>query len=389
MSESFRLGTLDQLIDFKNGKAVKKSNGTVPIYGGNGILGYTDQSNYKTNLIVGRVGAYCGSVHIEKHECWVSDNAIAGIPKNSNSIDYCYYLLKSLKLNEQQVGSSQPLLTQGILNNIQVKIEFDSKRQILLANTLSTLDAKIDCNNRLNAELESMAKMLYDYWFVQFDFPDTSGRPYRTTGGKMLYNEVLKREIPAHWENSNVLAIADILGGGTPTKKKPEFWGGSIPFFTPTDASGSIFKFSTSDYITDAGLNGSSTKLFDKNTVFITARGSVGKLVLAGVQMAMNQSCYALRAKENVGYVFMFFMAKELIHHLQIKSSGSVFDSIVSNDIELTQLAIPSIDLIQQFSVITEPMFEKISNNTKENEQLAELRDWLLPMLMNGQVVVS
>ena len=186
-----------------------------------------------------------------------------------------------------------------------------------------------------------------------------------------------------------MLAVADLLGGGTPSKKKPEFWCGDIPFFTPTDADGTIFKFSTADYITEAGLKGSSTKRFGKHTVFITARGSVGRLVLAGVNMAMNQSCYALRAKPSISHVFLFFLAKELIHHLQVKSSGSVFDSIVSNDIELTNLAIPKDEVIKKFAAIVEPAFEKIANNTKQNQQLAQLRDWLLPLLMNGQVTVA
>jgi type I restriction enzyme, S subunit len=261
--------------------------------------------------------------------------------------------------------------------------------QMRIADVLSALDAKIDCNNRINAELEAMAKTLYDYWFVQFDFPDANGKPYKFFGGKMEYNATLKRKIPKGWRDSSILAVADLLGGGTPTKKKPEYWGGDIPFFTPTDADGTIFKFSTADYITDDGLKGSSTKRFGKHTVFITARGSVGRLVLAGVDMAMNQSCYALRAKPGVSHVFLFFLAKELIHHLQVKSSGSVFNSIVSNDIELTNLAIPKGEVIKKFAAVVEPVFEKIGNNTKENQHLAELRDWLLPMLMNGQVRVA
>ena len=258
-----------------------------------------------------------------------------------------------------------------------------------VAGLLKDIDAKIDCNNRINSELEAMAKTLYDYWFVQFDFPDAHGKPYKSSGGKMVYNATLKREIPSGWHDSNVLAVADLLGGGTPTKKKPDYWGGDIPFFTPTDADGSIFKFSTADYITSEGLKGSSTKLFSKHTVFITARGSVGRLVLAGVDMAMNQSCYALRAKTGTSHVFLFFLAKELIHHLHVKSSGSVFDSIVSNDIELTKLAIPKGEVIEMFAAVVEPAFEKIANNTKENQQLAQLRDWLLPLLMNGQVTVA
>ena len=275
-----------------------------------------------------------------------------------------------------------------ILTGIHLQdLNFDEQSSI--SGVLRVIDAKIDCNNRINAELEAMAKTLYDYWFVQFDFPDANGKPYKSSGGKMAYNATLKREIPSGWHDSNVLAVADLLGGGTPTKKKPDYWGGDIPFFTPTDADGSIFKFSTADYITSEGLKGSSTKLFSKHTVFITARGSVGRLVLAGVDMAMNQSCYALRAKTGISHVFLFFLAKELIHHLHVKSSGSVFDSIVSNDIELTKLAIPKGEVIEKFAAVVESAFEKIANNTKENHQLAQLRDWLLPFLMNGQVTVA
>ena len=290
---------------------------------------------------------------------------------------------------KQAVGATMPNLNTAILSAVPLNLPPNKDIQRRTAAILSALDAKIDCNNRINAELEAMAKTLYDYWFVQFDFPDANGKPYKSSGGKMAYNATLKREIPSGWHDSNVLAVADLLGGGTPTKKKPHYWGGDIPFFTPTDADGSIFKFSTTDYITSEGLKGSSTKLFSKHTVFITARGSVGRLVLAGVDMAMNQSCYALRAKAGISHVFLFFLAKELIHHLHVKSSGSVFDSIVSNDIELTQLAIPKSEVIEEFAEVVEPIFEKIANNTKENQQLAQLRDWLLPLLMNGQVTVA
>jgi len=258
-----------------------------------------------------------------------------------------------------------------------------------IAAVLSAIDGKIDCNNRISYELEAMAKTLYDYWFVQFEYPDLHGKPYKSSGGLVTYSTTLKRGIPMGWQDSSILVVADLLGGGTPTKKKDEYWGGDIPFFTPTDADGGTFKFSTADYITHEGLKGSSTKIFGKHTVFITARGSVGKLTLAGVEMAMNQSCYALRAKPEISYTFLYFLARELIHHLQVKASGSVFDSIVSNDIELTKLAIPPRDLIEEFATIVEPAFEKIANNIKENLELAQLRDWLLPMLMNGQVTVA
>ncbi|AEK59845.1 restriction endonuclease subunit S [Collimonas fungivorans] len=304
------------------------------------------------------------------------------------------YLLYAMLSEFVQGQINRSDKTGSIVSNLRIPLLKELEIPLIdgseeIAAVLSTIDAKIDCNNRISAELEAMAKTLFDYWFVQFNFPDANGKPYKSSGGKMVHNAILKREIPKGWADSSIQAIADLLGGGTPTKKKSEYWGGDIPFFTPTDADGTIFKFSTADYITDDGLKGSSTKLFGKNTVFITARGSVGRLVLAGVDMAMNQSCYALRAKPGVSHVFLFYLAKELIHHLHVKSSGSVFNSIVSNDIELTNLAIPKGEVITKFAAVVEPMFEKIGNNTKENQHLATLRDWLLPMLMNGQVTTA
>lgn len=192
------------------------------------------------------------------------------------------------------------------------------------------------------------------------------------------------------WLASNILLLAELLGGGTPTKANSTYWNGSIPFFTPTDSGKNIYSLSTQDNITEVALKKSSTRLFKKNTVFITARGSVGRLALNAVPMAMNQSCYALSTKQGVSFVFLYYLAKELIHHLEVKATGSVFNSIVSNDIEHTYLALPNnIKLIEEYAEKTEPLFEKIELLTKENQQLAVLRDWLLPLLMNGQVTVK
>ena len=389
MKEELKIRFLSDLIDFKNGKSIKPSSGNIPIYGGNGILGYSEKYNYNNILIIGRVGAYCGSIHYHKEKCWVSDNAIAGEVKSDYSIDYLYYLMKSLNLNDRQVGSSQPLLTQGVLNNISVKIYESSQTQQSIAAVLSALDKKIALNKQINARLEEMAKTLYDYWFVQFDFPDANGKPYKSSGGEMVFDETLKREIPKGWKSGNILNIANLLGGGTPSKSSPEYWNGNIPFFTPTDCDNSIFILDTADRITDAGLCNSSTRLFKKHSIFITARGSVGRSSINAVPMAMNQSCYAFQAKENVSYTFLFFLIRELIMILEVKATGSVFNSIVSSDIETTNLVISNKDLIMKFGEYCEPLFNQIETNLKQNHQLTQLRDFLLPMLMNGQISVA
>mgnify|MGYP001519017042 FL=1 len=156
---------------------------------------------------------------------------------------------------------------------------------------LQGLEKKIALNRQINQNLEAMAKQLYDYWFVQFDFPNEEGKPYKSSGGKMVWNEMLKREIPENWHSDNICLIADILSGGTPSKQINEYWNcGHIPFFGPTDYNGSMFQLQTADKITESGLQHCSSSLFEENTIIITARGSIGKLVIVGTPMAMNQS---------------------------------------------------------------------------------------------------
>ena len=148
---------LGDVIDFKNGKSIKKSDGNIPIYGGNGILGYTDKSNFSHTIVVGRVGAYCGSIHVEENLCWVSDNAIAGIPKEGQDLTYLYYVLKSLNLNSKQIGSSQPLITQSMLKDMVVDVEIDNEKQKRIAKSILIIDQKIQINNQINQELEAMS----------------------------------------------------------------------------------------------------------------------------------------------------------------------------------------------------------------------------------------
>ncbi len=146
------MAALSSFAEFSNGKKRPSSEGEYPVYGGNGILGYTDEYNMENGIIVGRVGVYCGSVFMEKGKCWVSDNAIKVKNKKESNLVYLYYLLKNLKLNERRIGTSQPLLTQGILNNIEVKVpELNTQNKI--ADILENLDRKIINNVEINDNL--------------------------------------------------------------------------------------------------------------------------------------------------------------------------------------------------------------------------------------------
>lgn len=149
---NYREITLREAIHFKNGKKRPTSEGNIPVYGGNEVLGYAGESNYEHCIIIGRVGAYCGSVYLEEGKCWVSDNAIAAVPSGDNDTKFFYYLLKGLHLNERHIGTSQPLLTQEILNKINCEVPSYPDQQ-RIAELLSSLDRKINVNRKLNDNL--------------------------------------------------------------------------------------------------------------------------------------------------------------------------------------------------------------------------------------------
>ncbi len=234
-----------------------------------------------------------------------------------------------------------------------------------------------------------MAKQLYDYWFVQFDFPNEEGKPYKSSGGKMVWNDKLKREIPDGWYADNICRIADILSGGTPSKQVDSYWqNGNIPFFGPTDYTGAIFQLTTAEYITNEGLKHCASSLFEEGVVIITARGSIGKIVVVGTPMAMNQSCYAFRPR-NDEFEYLFFLTAQLIEHLKAKGSGSIFKSIITADIENSILSIADETTRTLFTSTIRPLMNAIKENTKQIELLTKQRDELLPLLMNGQVSVN
>ena len=266
--------------------------------------------------------------------------------------------------------------------------DVDLSTQKRIASILSNIDRKIALNRAMNEELKQTARDLYDYWFLQFDFPDANGKPYRSSGGKMVYNPQLKREIPQGWEVGNICKVADILSGGTPSKSQPQFWNGNILFFGPTDYKNQMFQLNTKDRITEVGLNKCASSLYEEGVIIITARGSIGKLVICGRPMAMNQSCYALRSLKGE-YQYLYFLSQDLIKYLKVKGSGSTFDSIISSDIKASYFPIPYPNLITEFCKIVAPWFGHIKNNSVEIDHLRSLRDELLPLLMNGQVKVK
>ena len=259
-----------------------------------------------------------------------------------------------------------------------------------IASILSNLDTKIELNNRINAELEAMAKTVYDYWFVQFDFPNGEGKPYRTEGGKMVWSDELKREIPEGWEVKSLKEIANTGSGGTPLSSKNEYYeNGNIPWINSGELN-NPYILHTKNYITDEGLSNSSAKMFPAKTLLVALYGATaGKVSLLLIPACSNQAVCAILTKDKVYTTYLKFAFTDLYKYLINLSSGSARDNLSQDLINDLKFTIPNKPLLTSFDSIVTPIVEKISININENQQLTQLRDWLLPMLMNGQVRVN
>ena len=258
---------------------------------------------------------------------------------------------------KSMVGSSgRQRVQQSVLEELELSVpNLDEQRRI--GSFLAGLDEKIALNNRINDNLQQQAAALFSSLY------DRSNTEVRFTD------------------------LIQILGGGTPKTGENTYWNGNIAFFTPKDV-GTPYTLITEKTITEEGLSHCNSRLYPVNTVFVTARGTVGKVGMSGVPMAMNQSCYALVGKET-HQLLVYFYTLKAVDRLKHKASGAVFDAITTRDFESEQIMKLSDDDATAFLRVAEPMFQEVLNNNIENLRLSTLRDSLLPKLMSGEIDVS
>ena len=244
-----------------------------------------------------------------------------------------------------------------------------------IADILSAYDDLIENNRKQIKLLEEAAQRLYKEWFVDFHFP---GHEHST----------IVDGVPEGWEIYRFSDKVDIMSGGTPKTDNPNYYNGTIPFYTPKDSDGTFFAFNTIVNITEDGLNNCNSRLYPENTIIITARGTVGKTTLLAVPMAMNQSCYALKSDKINAPYYLFFALNKEIDSLKAMSNGGVFNTIIVKTFDSIHIAIPSNELITKFETLVTPIMEQIKIKTKEIFALSEARDRLLPKLISGEVEV-
>lgn len=314
--------------------------------------------------------------------------------KPGYDIDFIKYSLElSLQhLKNAAQGSQTKFLTMQILDSFHIP-DIPYWEQCRLIGSIKEVDTKIRLNKDIITELESTARTIYDYWFTQYDFPNAEGKPYRSSGGKMVWNEQLKREIPDGWHAGTIGDLGDIVSGGTPSTEKSEYYTtNGIAWVTPNDLSVNenllFFTHGARD-ITEAGLANSSAVLMPANTVLFSSRAPIGYIAISSNEVCSNQGFKSIVPNKGFGAYFTYYTLKRNTPAIARQGVGTTFKEVSRDTMERFQIVLPPKEIAMDFENLLQPFCEKRRILENENRELQALRDWLLPMLMNGQATIE
>lgn len=370
---------LGDVVNLKRGYDLPHSDrvpGPYPIISSSGITDHHVEAKVKgPGVITGRYGTL-GQVFFIEGDFWPLNTSLYVQDFKGNDPRFISYFLRQLDFGTRNAAGAVPGVNRNHLHTIDIRVPPTLVQQ-RIAGILSSYDDLIENSQRRIRILEEMARALYREWFVHFRFPGHEKHSYVASA---------LGEIPKGWEVKPFTEIADVLSGGTPKTGVPEYWDGAIPFFTPRDAPGCFYVQDTDKHVTELGLSKCASEFYPPDTVFITARGTVGKVALPAVPMAMNQSCYALRGRADVPQRFLFLMTLQQVDYLKTNTGGATFDTIVVDTFRRMEVVKPAREIVIQFAKKTDAIFEQVNTLQRQIRNLRRTRDLLLPRLLSGQV---
>lgn len=314
--------------------------------------------------------------------------------KNETNPEFLYYFAISPDFRKRAIEcmegtSGRQRVNENTLKTLELPIPEPQTQQSIAA-VLSALDKKIALNKQINARLEEMAKTLYDYWFVQFDFPDTDGKPYKSSGGEMVFDETLKREIPKGWEVKKLKDAMQIVRGASPRPIDDFLSDNGIPWIKISDATATStpFIFKTKEFIKSNGKQYS--RYLYPNTLILSNSATPGIPRIVELECCVHDGWLIIEnLKNSLFNEFMYFYFLNFKEKIMNLGSGSIFKNLKTEYIKELDLIIPNKETLENAKTIFSDVFKKIKNTQKQNHHLIQLRDFLLPMLMNGQVSVA
>lgn len=442
MGSEWAIGTLDQLIDFKPKRTIRK-NSLAPFVAMADIATHSRAiTNIGTKEYKGGGSRFQNGDTLFARITPCLENGktakVSGLPDDTVAHgstefivmaarhpyydqDYIYYLarlpgFRKYAESRMEGTSGRQRVSWQALSGYELRIPPKTQRKYI-GTLLSSLDNRIELNWRMNATLESMAQALFKSWFVGFD-PVLDNA---LTSGKEIPEELIEKAqarvalgdmrqplpeeirtlfpdeftysdelgwIPKGWEVKTFNTLIELIGGGTPKTSVEEFWGGDIPWFSVVDAPSfaNVFVIDTEKHVSQLGIDKSSTKILPVGTTIISARGTVGKCAFVGRPMAMNQYCYGIRGKRGIADSFVYYAVRNQVEHLQRSGHGSVFNTITRDTFKIIKMAIGEAEYTQRFEGCIKPFLDKILANNIQNIELSKLRDTLLPKLLSGEI---
>lgn len=371
MNEFFDV-TLGEVVDFFNGKAIKPGqDGEYPAYGSNGLIGGAPDWKYENSIIIGRVGAYCGSVAYCKSRFWASDNTIVARPK-SGDVGYFYYLLKALELNRYAGGAAQPLVTQTVLKGVPARVP-DIPTQRRIASILSAYDDLIENNTRRIAILEEMARRIYEEWFVRFRFPGHEQL-------KMVESEL--GLIPEGWVAAKLGSLIEFKKGKKPALVSNQWSDGLMPHLLIDSLRGA----DRSEFVTSEKM-----VVTTPNDTIMVMDGSGSCDVFIGYEGVIGSTLGRYRVSElsklSPYWLYLFFVSH--LDEIKAKNIGAAIPHANKDFINGMTVPLPMHEISNRFDQTISPIFELVRVMKRKNKNLRATRDLLLPKLISGELDVS
>ena len=375
--------TTDNLLQNKKGRVIAEKLPTQKV------------TRFKKNdILIANIRPYLKKIWQADIDGGASSDVLVVRPNDVIDNNFLYYALTQDSFFEYVMkGSKGTKMPRGdksqIMDFVIPDLEIDE--QIKIGKLLKSIDQKIQINNQINQELEAMAKTLYDYWFVQFDFPDQNGKPYKSSGGKMVYNPELKREIPEGWGVASIRDFeSNIITGKTPSRTNSDNFGGEIPFITIGDIRGNTYIYRTSETLTDLGASVQKNKYLPEESLCVSCIATVGEIGFTTEPSHTNQQINSIVFEDETNRYYLYFALKNYFENANASAkTGNTFANMNKEDFSGIKIIFPNKEIKNNFHKITEPYFSQIKCLQGQNQQLTQLRDWLLPMLMNGQVKVE
>ena len=341
--------------------------------------------------IVGTIGLI-GLIDKSLESANLTENCVKLIDIKNVTNDFLYYYLKSpiggYEIKKGVVGSTQPKLP--IYNIQKIAISYPSiSEQKAIAKVLSDLDEKIEINNKINKKLEEMAQAIFKQWFVDFEFTNEDGKPYKSSGGEMIESEL--GMIPKGWEVDSLSnLVKEVITGKTPSTKKSENYGDKYPFVTIPDMHNKVFVTKTERYLSEDGHKLQEKKLIPKNSIMVSCIATVGLVSISSEAVHTNQQINSI-IPNSIEEVFYFYEYLKLMEDRlkRIGSAGSATLNVNKGEFEKIKYIYPNSRIINKYNNTVKNIYEKIKLNEIENNRLAQLRDTLLPKLMSGEIRVQ